>query len=255
MTIDWWTLALQAINVLVLLFILSRFLFRPVVALMAERQAAATRDLDAARAAREAAKAEQARATAEADAIAATRKDKLEAATADAETQRQALLAAARTEAEAQRAAALADIARTRAASERDDADRASRLAVDIAARLLSRLPPPLQVSAFVADLAAGVAALPEASRAALAQGGATLILRAPRALTADEARACRDRLATAIGADLPLTVAVDPTLIAGLELDAPHAAVRNSFRADLDRILKDLTRHDGARTEGTAHD
>jgi len=60
MSFDGWTLALQAINVLILLYLLSRFLFRPVVAIMAERQAAATRDLDAARAAREAAAAERA---------------------------------------------------------------------------------------------------------------------------------------------------------------------------------------------------
>jgi F-type H+-transporting ATPase subunit b len=38
----------------------------------------------------------------------------------------------------------------------------------------------------------------------------------------------------------------VDPTLIAGLELRAPHAVVSNSLHADLDRILLELT-HDDA--------
>ncbi|MFG1393539.1 F0F1 ATP synthase subunit B family protein [Xanthobacter agilis] len=248
MTIDWWTLALQAINVLVLLYILSRFLFRPVVAMMAERQAAATRDLDAARAARAAAEAEQAKATAETAAISATRKDRLDAATAEAQAQKDALLAAARAEAEALRAAAATDIARARATAAREDADRASRLAVDIAARLLARVPAALQVSAFIDDLAAGVAALPEASRAALVAAEGPLRLKAPRPLTDPEVRACRDRLAAALGRDVTLTLEVEPALIAGLQLDAPHAVVRNTFRADLDRILKELTHH------GTRH-
>ena len=39
MRIDWWTLALQTFNVLVLVLILGRFLFRPVVAIIEERRA------------------------------------------------------------------------------------------------------------------------------------------------------------------------------------------------------------------------
>lgn len=41
MTIDWWTLGLQTVNVLVLVWILARFLFRPVARIIADRQAAA----------------------------------------------------------------------------------------------------------------------------------------------------------------------------------------------------------------------
>ena len=43
MKIDWWTLGLQAVNVLILVWLLSRFLFKPVAAIIAERQQAATR--------------------------------------------------------------------------------------------------------------------------------------------------------------------------------------------------------------------
>ena len=38
MRIDWWTLAFQTINVLILIWILSQFLFRPVVAIIEQRQ-------------------------------------------------------------------------------------------------------------------------------------------------------------------------------------------------------------------------
>ena len=45
MRIDWWTLGLQTVNVLILVAILARFLFRPVIAIMEERQAAAAKAL------------------------------------------------------------------------------------------------------------------------------------------------------------------------------------------------------------------
>jgi len=134
--------------------------------------------------------------------------------------------------------------ARARLAAAHEDADRASRLAVDIAARLLARVPAEARVSAFIDDLAAGVAALPEAAREGLAEGDGLLAIKAPRALTDAEAQALRDRLAAVLGRPVRLAVEVDPALIAGLELEAPHAVVRNTFRADLDRILKELTRH-----------
>ncbi|MGB8423446.1 MAG: F0F1 ATP synthase subunit B, partial [Paraburkholderia sp.] len=41
MRIDWSTLALQTINALVLIWLLARFLFRPVAGIIAERQKAA----------------------------------------------------------------------------------------------------------------------------------------------------------------------------------------------------------------------
>ena len=46
MRIDWWTLALQTVNVLILIWILSRFLFRPIVGVIEERRAAAAKLLD-----------------------------------------------------------------------------------------------------------------------------------------------------------------------------------------------------------------
>ena len=40
MRIDWWTLALQAINVVILVWLLARFLFRPVMGAITARQTA-----------------------------------------------------------------------------------------------------------------------------------------------------------------------------------------------------------------------
>ena len=52
MHIDWWTLALQTVNVVVLVWILARFFFRPIADLVAKRKEATARlltDADAAR--------------------------------------------------------------------------------------------------------------------------------------------------------------------------------------------------------------
>ena len=56
MHIDWWTLALQTVNVLVLIWLLARFFFRPVMDIVVKRQEKAKKLLaDAARARQQAA--------------------------------------------------------------------------------------------------------------------------------------------------------------------------------------------------------
>ena len=92
---------------------------------------------------------------------------------------------------------------------------------------------------------------MPQASRDGI--DAAPPRLSAARPLTAEETRSCRDAIATALGRPVDFVVAVDPGLIAGLELETPHAVVRNSFRNDLARIVEELTvmtasMDDGAR-------
>ena len=123
--------------------------------------------------------------------------------------------------------------------------DRAGRLAVDIATKLLDRLPPEARVAAFIDGIATGLAKLPEGTRATLGADGASVRLTAARAVTPEEVEACRKALAGVLGHPVLLEVSVEPELIAGLELEAPHAVVRNSFRADLVRLKSELVHHD----------
>ncbi|MBW6400685.1 ATP synthase F0 subunit B [Roseomonas sp. HJA6] len=241
MRIDWWTLGLQTVNVLVLIWILSRFLFRPLAAMIEARRAAATKQLDEANAARAAAEAERQKAQQEAADIAATRADALKRAAEDAEAAKRSSLAAAREETDRLRAAAAADIARDRQQAAADASNRASRLALDIAARLLSRLPEEARVAGFLDGIVTGLADLPAPVRATLGADGAPIRLKAPRALTPEEIATCRARLTEALGRPIDIAPVVEPDLIAGLEIDMPHAAVRNSLRADLDRIAAGL--------------
>jgi F-type H+-transporting ATPase subunit b len=241
MRLDWWTLGLQTVNALVLIWLLGRFLFRPVADIIAQRKALAARLLDDAQAARTAALAEQDKAKAVLADIASARTQALEAAAAEAQAQKEMLLAAARMDAAHLRDAAKKEIAREAKQERGARMARAGQLAVDIAKRLLDRLPQAARVTDFVDGLAQAAAALPKA-RAEL-DGAARL--KTPRALSAQEEEQCRRALETAFGRPLALTIEIDPAIIAGLELETPHAAIHNSLRADLARISAELAKQD----------
>jgi F-type H+-transporting ATPase subunit b len=245
MRIDWWTLALQAVNFLVLFWILSHFLFKPVSAMIVARQAATTKLLDEARSARQAADAERDKASAEAAHLTETRTQMLTATNVEAQAEKGAVLAQAKMDAAELLAGAQAEIERTRTQQAAETADRASRLAIDIAAKVLARLPRDTQIAGFIDGVVAGIEALPEATLAELGADGAPLHLKAARPLTDAEATACRAALARAVGRPIEFIVEPDPRLIAGIEIEARHARVRNSLRADLDRLTSELTRHD----------
>ena len=245
MKIDWWTLALQAINAAVLIWLLARFLFRPVADIIAARQAAAQRLLADASAAEAAAESEREKAKAENASLAGHRSEALKAVETEAANRKAALLAAAQIEADKLRAAASVEIANERHAEAAAAADRASRLAVDIATKLLDRLPSELRITAFINGITAGLAELPADTRASLGANGSPIRITAARALTAPEGEACRTALIKALGRPIPVEFGTDPALIAGLELETRYASVRNSFRADLVRLQSELVHHD----------
>lgn len=247
MHIDWWTLGLQTVNVLVLIWLLQRFLLKPVAGIIDARQAAAARLMTEAEAVRTAAEAERQKASADAAGIAAGRSEALKAAAKEAEAAKAAMLVEAHLEAEKLRAAATADIERSRKDFEAACADQAKALAMEIARRLFARLPEDARINGFTNGLAEALAALPQDSRDGIGNGS-PLNLKAPRSLTPAEEETCRTKLSAALGRQVDIAVTPDPDIIAGLEIDTRHALVRNSFRADLERIAQELSRHDSDR-------
>lgn len=245
MKIDWWTLGLQTANVLVLIWILSRFLFRPVSAMIEQRRALAATALADAEASRAAAQAERRKAEEATAGLAQARAAALKAAAEEAEAEKQGILANAQAEAERLRKAAEADIARARQDGAAALEGRAGALALDIADKLLSRLPDETRVAGFIDGLAEALAGLPEPVRTHLGEG-APLPIRTARSPTPDEAALCAQRLSQALGRPVELAWTVDASLVAGLELDMPHATVRNSLRADLDRVAAALVKGEG---------
>ena len=245
MQIDWWTLGLQAVNALVLIWLLAHFLFRPVVSAIAARQKAAGQLLADAQTAKAAAENERDEAAAETTRLAEHRSEALKAAEAEAAAAKAVLLNEAQAEADKLRAAAKADIEAERRTEALAAEDRAGRLAVDIATKLLDRLPHEARVAAFIDGIATGLAKLPEGTRASVGADGTSVRLTVARAVTPEEVEACRKAIAGVLGHPGLVEVSVEPELIAGLELEAPHAVVRNSFRADLIRLKSGLVHHD----------
>lgn len=245
MTLDWWTLGLQTLNVLVLLWLLSRFLFKPIAAIIAERQQAANRLLDEASAAKDEAHklreaSEQARAEANRQRAAA-----LHAAEVDADQARQQRLQQADTEIERLHHQARETLRAEQLALRSVIEERAGQLALDIAGRLMQRLPDSARVEGFVDGLVEGLESLPAQTRRSLARPNASLRLKTPRPLTETERSACWAALQRALETPPEPRIIVDPSLIAGLELETEHAVVRNSLRADLARLQTEISLHD----------
>ena len=245
MHIDWWTLALQTVNVLILIWILGRFFFRPVADLVTKRRDEATRllsDADAARKEAEDLRAEAAGLRAKID---AERGRLMEDARKAAQTEKGALLAQSSAELEQRRKDAMIEIERERAATERAVLARAGELSVEIAGRLLKRLPASTAFSAFLEGLGSELGKLPAEmlKNLAAADPDHPLDVVAAVPLTDEQAAKLRETLATALGGAPSLRLSCDPDLIAGFEIRSRNVVVRNNWQADLVRIQKELER------------
>lgn len=244
MTIDWWTLGLQTVNVLVLVWLLKRFFWRPIAAMIEQRRATAQRALAEAEEKRSQATAalaeiEQTRAgfTQEREAILAT-------ANEAAERVRAMRLEAAERDAAFLEGAAKVAIEKERKVAEKAWAERASQLAVEIAERLVARLDGPAVRAAFLDWLVEEIRALPAPTRDTMMANGVTLEAISATALGTADQEHYRKLIGEAFGAHPQIAFKADPALIAGLELHGPHFVVSNSWRDDLTRILAELT-HD----------
>ncbi|MGB8422039.1 MAG: F0F1 ATP synthase subunit B, partial [Paraburkholderia sp.] len=143
----------------------------------------------------------------------------------------------AQADADRLRAAATAEAETARVEQDKLVAVRATQLAVDIAAKLLAKLPENVRVSGFIDGLADAIAHLSEPVRAQLGADGVAFTLAAPLALSPQELEQCRTVISGCLNRAVSLAVEVDPQLIAGLELRTAHAVVRNNFGADLAQI------------------
>ena len=244
MTIDWWTLGLQAVNVVILIWLLARFFWRPVAAMIEQRRATVQQILTEAETKRSQATGAFAEIERTRAGFDREREAIIAAAHEAADQVRKALLASAAKEAAAMEASARATIEKERNAAEKAWAERASRLAVEIAKRLVTRLDGPVVSAAFLDLLLQEIRMLPGPVRNALAGDGLVLeAISATPIQPADQERH-RQLIGEAFGAHPRITFKADPALIAGLELHGPHLVVNNSWRADLTKILTDLA-HD----------
>jgi F-type H+-transporting ATPase subunit b len=244
MHIDWWTLALQTVNVLILIWLLARFFFRPVMEIVARRQQAASKLLDDAARARADAIEARAKAEQERDGVAAEREKLITQAHNAAQLEKQNVLAQASQEIGKRRDEADAAIARSQAAAETAVIERAGTLAVDVARRLLDRFRTHDLLPTFIEETCCDLRALsPQArqSLAAAATAAHPIEVVSAMPLSDDNKRQIGTTFKEVFGRELPLAFRSDPEIINGIELRAQNTIIRNSWRADLDRIRREL--------------
>ncbi len=227
MELSWSTFLLEIVNFVVLVWILKRFLYRPVLAVIARRRAGIDRELADAAALKTEAEALRTRYEGRVEEWNAERQKAREALNQELDAERAKRLEALRGALERERTQAAAAEARRQA----DTAERVERTALEQAARFAARL---LEHAAGpeterrLAELALEqLAALPAAQAAEIADGLAAA--RAPEAPTLAVASAypldqtLRDRLATALAALLGRAphceFVEDPSLVAGLRV------------------------------------
>lgn len=244
MTIDWWTFGLQAVNFLILVWLLQRFLYRPVMAVIARRRAEAEKSFQEAD--RREALADKARHETEAErgAAAAGREKMMAAARAEIEGERKKMAEQARKEAAEIAEAAAAKIGGERAEALESLRAQAVDLGVDIANQVLAKTVSKSLGDMFLERIGEHLAAMPADQRAGLQDGigrdGKMTVVTAT-ALDGPEQERWRKRIGDALGSKPKIEFAVDPELIAGAELHLHNAVLRFSWRDSVEQARREL--------------
>lgn len=222
MELNWTTFALEIINFLALLWILKRFLYRPVMQTLAERRAGIERSLAEARETETQAKAMQ---------------QQYESRLADWEQEKAAARRNFETGLDAERArqmeALKKDLATERERNAAQDAHRldtqrrelaarASTEARQFASKVLARLAGPELEGQLVQLFVEELAALPEESLSAVRagqNGHGQGVLTSAFALTAAQRQQLSSAIEARLGKTVTLDFVVDPNLLAGARL------------------------------------
>ena len=227
MRIDGWTLALQTVNLLVLLALLRWLFYRPLIGVIEARRKAVDDELAKAEAARR--EAEQ-RAGALSDARAAlegARRQLLDDARHDIDREREAAARRAQAAADATMADAAAQIDRERKAASQALFDEASALAAALATRLLAQVPGRADPGFVDALLERAQAASADETERWFGSGGAREVTLASAKALDDATRdGAMQRLRALFGDALQMSFTVDPALIAGAELRFAHGVL-----------------------------
>lgn len=247
MLFDWQTLALQTANFAILVWLLHRFLYKPVLRMVDARRTEMQRGYDAAASAQQQAQVRLAEIEAERAGIATERDAALKAAAAQAEQAAQQRNARATADADALLAAARKTLAGEREQALVEARRVALQLGTDVARRLLEEIPPKLRAEAWMERVEQHLAALPQPQRDALVADAHEVGVVTPAPLpdaTQADWRACLQRQ---FGDGLNLRFDADPRLIAGTELHFATAVLRFSWQSALATIHAELEADAGA--------
>lgn len=250
MQIDWWTLALQAINFLILVWLLHRFLYRPVREIVAKRKQLAEQAFAEADAAKQKAVESERRYKEDRTALREERDRLLAQTRRDMEAERQKLLDEAQQEANAIIGKAQADIAEDHRAASNKIRDEAGRLAVEIAAQLLAQTDGQSINQVALQYLDKAITDMAPAAQEKLQQDlstdGARLHIVTASQLTAEEQQHWLKVLGTRLPVDGITEFSTDSGILGGAELRLPNTTIRFTWLDQL-RQIEDRLRDQNA--------
>jgi F-type H+-transporting ATPase subunit b len=251
MSFSWSTFALQAINFLLLVWLLKRFLFTPVSAIVAQRKAEIVRLQTEAEAARQAAEQsrkdfEQRRAE-----IDAQRERIIDQARAELNEERSRIIETARADIEKLRSTASKQLDEERERAAGEITERTVQIAVQLASRLLQEFTAPRLDELLLDRVLDYLDRLGISERAALLDqsppGNGSVIVITACPLEAEVESKWRAALKQRFGQSQGITFAIDQGLIAGTELKFPHANLCFSWRHALGQAQQELKQHEHA--------
>ena len=249
MNFSWWSFALQAANFLILVWLLRRFLFKPVSAIVARRKEEIARGMAEASAEKQKALNLQRDLQAQRAGIEAERQKAIEEQGAQLAAERRKMIDEARAEAEKIRNQAATQLSEERAAATQELFSRTIELAVNLAERLLRELAFPSIEHAFLTRVLDYLDHLSAPERAVLVShlGETPLVVTTAHPLDAQEEAQWREQLGKRIGAAAGIKFNSDPALIAGAEITLPSAILRFNWRDALTIAAREINRNEHA--------
>ena len=249
MNFSWWTFALQAVNFLILIWLLRRFLFKPVTAIVARRKEEIARGMTEASAEKQKALDLQRDLQAQRAGIEAERQRAIEEQRAQLAGESKKLIEETRAETEKIRSQAAAQLNEERAAAAQELFSQTIELAVNLAERLLRELTVPSIEHAFMTRALDYLDDLSAPERAAIVShlDQTPLVVTTAHPLDAQEEAEWRQQLAKRIGGATGIKFNTDPALIAGAEITLPSAILRFNWRDALTVAAQAINRNEHA--------
>jgi ATP synthase F0 subunit b len=243
MNFSWWTFALQAANFLILIWLLQRFLFKPVMAIVARRKEEISRVLNEASAEKESAERLKQQLEATRSEISAERQKMIDEERALLSAERQKIIEDARREAEKVRHQALERLEEERIDARGKLYERTVMLATDLAERLLRDISASSLERPFLGRVMDYLDQMPAEERGKLLprNGASSVLVTTAHPLDMHEQSDWREQLGKRLGGDLAIRFETDPALIAGTVLTFPHAILNFNWRDSLALALKEL--------------
>jgi F-type H+-transporting ATPase subunit b len=225
MKINWFTVLAQLLNFALLVWLMRRFLYAPILAAMDQREKKISAQLKAAKTQKDEAKAAHDELTKKTEAFDAQKQALLTAATADAETQRQQLLAAARQEADDQRAKQQKALQESQATQQADLARQTRQTVFAVAKKALADLASVSLEAQAVDVFVQRLHALNDDDKqplvAAFQANKKPMQVQSASALTPKQQATIKTTLVALLGAAPDLEFTANPALISGISLSA----------------------------------